>query len=121
MSLSSLQPDVAASGVVLVGVAFSFASSLLPHFESAHRLLVIPFALGLALYGIYGVIAALVPPPLADRLGLRLLGLHVVMALLLRGSLDPRTVEGWLALVPALLIAYLLLDTYLHRGQGRAP
>lgn len=66
------------------------------------------------------MIAALVPRPLADRLGLRVLGLHVVMALLLRGTLDQRMVEGWLALIPTLLIIYVLVDTYLRRGQGPA-
>jgi hypothetical protein len=44
----------------------------------------------------------------------------VVMALLLRGTLDQRMVEGWLALIPTLLIIYVLVDTYLRRGQGPA-
>jgi hypothetical protein len=120
MKTSALQAGVVPVGVVLLGAAFSFASSVVPHFESAHRLLALPFALGIGLYGIYGVIAALVPQALADRLGLRLLGLHVVMGLLLRGSIDPRMVEGWLALVPSILILYMLVDTYLRRQQTAA-
>jgi hypothetical protein len=120
VKLPVVQPGAVSSGVVLLGIAFSFASALVPHFESAHRLLGIPFALGVALYGIYGVIAALVPRSVAARLGLRVLGLHVVMALLLRGTLDQRMVEGWLALVPTLLIIYVLVDTYLRRRQGPA-
>jgi hypothetical protein len=114
---SVVQPGVVPVGVVLVGVAFSFAASVVPHFESAHRLLALPFGLGVALYGIYGVIAALRPQALADRLGLRLLGLHVVMGVLLRLSIDPRVVEGWLSLVPAILIVYALTDTYLRSAR----
>jgi hypothetical protein len=101
----------------LLGVAFSFGSAIVPHFESAHRLLALPFGVGVALYGIYGVVAALVPQWLADRLGLKLLGIHVVMGLLLRVSIDPRMLSGWLAVVPAILILYMLADVYLRRGQ----
>lgn len=119
MKLPAIQPGVLPAGVVLLGVAFSFASSVVPHFDAAHRLLALPFGLGLALYGIYGVIAALVPPLMADRLGLRLLGLHVAMGVLLRASIDPRMVEGWLALVPLILILYALADVYLRRGERR--
>ena len=90
---------------------------MVPHFDAAHRLLALPFSLGLALYGIYGVVAALLPQAVADRLGLRLLGLHVAMGVLLRVSIDPRMVEGWLALVPAILILYMLADIYLRRDQ----
>ncbi len=104
-------------GVVLTGVAFAFASSIVPHFDAAHRLLALPFGVGVALYGLYGVVAALVPQSLGDRLGLRILGLHVAMGVLLRASIDPRMVAGWLALVPALLMAYMLADVYLRRGQ----
>ncbi|GEM_PF-2506148 len=114
---SAVPPGLVPWGVVLVGAAFAFASSIVPHFESAHRLLALPFGVSVALYGLYGVVAALVPQSLADRLGLRILGLHVVMGVLLRASVDPRLVEGWLALVPALLIAYMLADVYLRRGQ----
>ncbi len=105
-------------GVVLAGVAFSFAAAIVPHFDSAHRLLALPFGVGVALYGIYGVVASLVPQALGDRLGLRVLGLHVVMGVLLRASIDPRMVEGWLSLVPTLLIAYMLADVYLRRAQA---
>ncbi|MGD2020903.1 MAG: hypothetical protein PVJ30_09530 [Thiohalocapsa sp.] len=118
MNSSDTQPGLLPLGVVLAGVAFSFATAIVPHFESAHRLLALPFAVGVALYGIYGVIAALVPKSLGDRLGLRIFGLHVAMGVLLRASIDPRFVEGWLALVPTLLIAYMLADVYLRRGQA---
>ena len=117
MKLPSVQPGVLPAGVVGLGVAFSFASSVVPHFDAAHRLLALPFSLGLALYGIYGVVAALLPQAIADRLGLRMLGLHVAMGVLLRVSIDPRMVEGWLALVPAILILYMLADIYLRRDQ----
>jgi len=49
-----------------------------------------------------------------------LLGLHVMIILLLRGTLDTRMLQRWLALVPTLLIIYMLLDTYLRRGPGPA-
>jgi hypothetical protein len=120
VNLSAIKSGFVPVGVVLVGAAFSFASSVVPHFQAAHTLLALPFALGVALYGVYGVIAALVPQSLGDRLGLRLLGLHVVMGLLLRASIDPRMVEGWLALVPTILIIYALADTYLRSAQ-QAP
>ncbi len=119
VKLPAVEPGLVPGGVVLLGVGFSFASSVVPHFESAHRLLALPFGVGVALYGIYGVIAALVPQAVADRLGLRVLGLHVVMGVLLRVSIDPRVVEGWLALVPAILILYALADAYLHRDRHR--
>ena len=120
VKLPVVQRGIVPGAIVLLGGAYSFASSVVPHFESAHRLLVLPFTLGIALYGIYGVIAALTPQAVADRLGLRLLGLHVVMGVLLRLSIDPRMVEGWLALVPAILILYALADTYLRRDQHAA-
>jgi len=117
VKLPTIEPGVVPGGVVLLGVAFSFGSSVVPHFDTAHRLLALPFALGVALYGIYGVVAALIPQSAADRLGLRLLGLHVVMGVLLRVSIDPRMVQGWLALVPTILILYMLADVYLRRDH----
>jgi hypothetical protein len=105
-------------GIVLIGVMFSFGTAVVPHFDSAHRLLALPFGLGVSLYGIYGVVAALVPSELADRLGLKLLGIHVVMVVLLRVSIDPRMLSGWLALVPAILILYMLADLYLRRHEA---
>jgi hypothetical protein len=121
VKLSDMKPGFVPAGVVVAGAAFSFASSIVPHFEAAHRLLALPFGLGVALYGVYGVVAALIPASVADRLGLRLLGLHVVMGVLLRTSIDPRHVEGWLALVPVILIGYLLADVYLRRGEATTP
>jgi hypothetical protein len=60
------------------------------------------------------------PQSAADQLGLKLLGLHVVMGLLLRASIDPRMLSGWLALVPTLLILYMLADLYLRHRHGGA-
>ena len=117
MSAQALQPGVVPAGVILAGLAFSFGIAVVPHFGSAHQLLALPLGLGAALYGIYGVAAALLPQSVADQLGLRLLVLHVAMGILLRASVDPRILSGWLALVPALLILYLLADVYLRRRQ----
>jgi len=116
VNASVLPPGVVPLGVVLAGVAFAFGSSVVPHFDSAHRLLALPFGIGVALYGVYGVVAALVSPSLAEQLGLRILGLHVAMGVLLRASIDARMVEGWLAVVPALLLVYMLADVYLRRS-----
>ncbi|WP_295541672.1 hypothetical protein [uncultured Thiohalocapsa sp.] len=116
MNTSDIPQGVVPLGVVLAGVAFAFGSAVVPHFDSAHRLLALPFGIGVALYALYGVVAALVPQSLADRLGLRILGLHVAMGVLLRASIDVRIVEGWLVLVPALLMVYLLADVYLRRA-----
>jgi len=120
VKLPTIPPGAVPAGVVVAGAAFSFASSVVPHFDAGHRLLVMPFGLGIALYALYGVIAALVPRQIADGLGLRLLGLHVAMGVLLRVTIDPRSVEGSLALVPLALILYALADVYLRRGQTAA-
>jgi hypothetical protein len=121
VKLQALPAGVVPAGVVLVGLAFSFGVAVVPHFASAHQLLALPFGLGIALYAIYGVVAALLPQPAADQLGLRLLGLHALMGLLLRATIDPRMLTGWLALVPTLLILYMLADLYLrNRHPGNA-
>jgi hypothetical protein len=120
VNLQALQAGVVSAGVVLVGLAFSFGVAVVPHFGSAYQLLALPVGLGVSLYGIYGVVAALLPQSAADQLGLKLLGLHVVMGLLLRASIDPRMLSGWLALVPTLLILYMLADLYLRHRHGGA-
>ncbi len=120
MAYRTAQPSPVALGIILVGAAYSFAVSVVPHFDSAHRLLGLPFAASLALYGLYAVIAWLTPAAIADALGIRLLALHLVMGILLRSSIAPAEVAGLLALVPVLLIVYALIDTHLRLRQSGA-
>jgi prepilin signal peptidase PulO-like enzyme (type II secretory pathway) len=119
MTRTSATANLVPFVIVMIGVAFSFALCVVPHFDSAHRLLALPFGLGVALYGIYGVIAALTPPALANPLGVRILVLNVVMGVALRTSLAPDELNHLLALVAALLIGYALVDTYLRSAAER--
>jgi hypothetical protein len=120
MASSTFQPSPTALTVVLLGAAFSFGVSVVPHFDSAHQLLGVPFAASVGLYGLYAVIAALTPAAIADGLGLRLIALHLVMGILLRSSIAPAEVAGMLTLVPVLLIVYALVDVYLRTRRGGA-
>lgn len=85
MQRALLDPRIHPAAIVLAGVALSFLSALSPTEAHAVRLEPLQAVAGLIPYALYGLIAALQPSDVVNRVALVALALHLFAALAVRG------------------------------------
>lgn len=108
MITSILEKHVPPTAIVIAGVALSSAAALVPHHAHAIQILPIQALLGLLPYALYGVIAALLKEQIVVRVGLIVLGIHLIAVLLQRGLAADHGSGPLLIIIPLLLSAGLL-------------
>lgn len=128
-TLESIEKHVPPAAIVIAGVVLSFAAALVPHHAHAIQLLALQAFVGLLPYGLYGILAALLDAPIVRRVGLGILGIHLLAVVLQRGLSSDHGSGPMLIIVPALLaFAPLVLwpralsasDPVRRRGRDQA-
>jgi hypothetical protein len=103
--LQIIEAHVRPPAIVIAGVLLSCAAALVPHHAHAIELLPAQALIGLVPYALYGVLAALLREPIVVRIGVAVLGLHLLAVLLQRGLSADHGSGPLLIIVPLLLAA----------------
>jgi hypothetical protein len=109
MNLQTIEQHVPPAAIVIAGVALSLAAALVPHHAHAIEMLPIQALVGLTLYVLYGVLAALLQDPIVVRAGVVVLGVHLLAVLLQRGLSADHGSGPSLIIVPLVLAGGLLV------------